>query len=441
MSKRTISRKLLVVVLCIVIVAALIGYYYFVMLPSTGPVVEEVRVGQIVPLTGPLAGFGGALSWELSKAVEDINKLGGVKLGDKRVPVRVILYDDASDPTKTTSLTTQAILIDNVIAIFGCGPLSVYTSIPANSYGAPNIAIGPFEPWWAAGPYNYSWLIGFRIGTPIQSGDPRAGKPGYTILDAYFGFTDKFANQTNKKVAVLACDDADGRGWYSIFGPALANRGYEPYGLENNVGLYPPGTSDFSSIIIAWKDFDCEILWGNLPGPDFGVFWRQAASLGWRPKMALIGRAALYPEDVKAWGGDLPLGVATEIVWDPSYPYLGIGDRTPESLAEEWIRDKRTGINVAMAYTYSSLQVLADAIERAGTIDKDAINKAIAETDIVTLMGRVKFTATHDSPIAVTLGQWVKTDNPWVWECPIVYSVHPDIHPTHEPIFPLPPVT
>jgi ABC-type branched-subunit amino acid transport system substrate-binding protein len=411
--------------------------------PTAPRAEKEVIIGQVVSLTGPAAGFGQGYAWGASKAVEDINKLGGVKVGERRIPVRLITYDDESDPTKTASLATQLVLVDNAIALLGSGPPTFNNpiSVIAERYKTPFICAGPFEPWWASGPYNYAWNIGFRIGAPIPAGDPRAGKPGYTILDVFFGFTDKFADQTNRRVAVVACDDADGRGWYSIFGPALKAKRYEAYRVEENFGLYPPGTTDFSSLVLAWKEARCEILWGNLPGVDFGILWRQSVVLGWRPKMAIIGRAALFYEDISAWGGDLPLGIATEIWWDPSYPYPGIGGRTSASLAEEWVKEKGIFVNRIIGFGgYAYMQLLLDAIERAGKLDKEAINKAIAETNMTILTGPVKFTAEHDAPVPLVLGQWIKTDKPWVWECPVVFSPHPGIRPTHEPIFPLPPI-
>jgi len=441
MSKRGVSRKMLIIAICIVIivVTAIIGYYY---IAQPFAKAREVLIGQVVSLTGSAAGFGIGYQWGALKAIEDINKLGGVLVEGRRVPVRLITYDDGSDPAKTSALAVQLVTIDNVIALLGSGPPTFNNplSVVADKYETPFICAGPFEPWWVAGPYKYAWNVGFRIGQPVPAGDPRAGKRGYTILDVFFSFTDKFADQTNRKVAVLALDDADGRGWYMIFGPALKERGYEPYEIERNFGLYPPGTTDFSSLILAWKEAKCEILWGNLPGVDFGVLWRQAAALGWRPKMAIIGRAALFYEDVSAWGGDLPLGIATEIWWDPAYPYSGIGGRTSKSLAEEWVKEMGYFVNrIAGFGGYAYTQLLLDAIEKAGTLDKKAINKAIGESTATILTGPVRFTDMHDSPVPLVLGQWVKTDKPWIWECPIVYSDHPEIKPTHEPIFPLPP--
>jgi len=411
----------------------------------TPPTKEEILIGSSISLTGPMAAFGEGVLFGRRKAIEDINNQGGVSIGGRKMFIRDIVYDDGSDPAKAASNASQLILSDGVVAlVHGNSPPVTMNplSVAADRFKVPLIMGTPFEPWWAAGPYQYAWNILFRIGTPIPEGDPRAGKPGYTIIDNYLAFTNRFRDSTNGVAAVITTDDVDGRGWYGIFPRVLADNGYKPVGVERNLGLYPPGTTDFSSLIREWKNAEAEIMWGNLPGPDFGVVWRQCASLGYRPKLALIGRAAVNYEDVAAWGGDLPLGVATEVFWTPSLPFKGIGGRTAESLANEWIQATGRPVNWSIGYGYAAVQIFADAVERAGTLDREAINKAIGETEGEFMCGYVKFIKeTHDSPIPGAIAQWFKTDKPYVWEAHIVLSLHPNIKPTRDPIFPLPPLS
>ncbi|MCJ7655850.1 MAG: amino acid ABC transporter substrate-binding protein, partial [Dehalococcoidia bacterium] len=79
-----------------------------------------------------------------------------------------------------------------------------------------------------------------------------------------------------------------------------------------------------------------------------------------------------------------------------------------------------------------------DAIERAGTLDGEKVNAALAATDLMTVRHRVKFEANHFSRGPLVFGQWQKTNNPWVWECPVVFSKHDFIKATTSPIFPIP---
>ena len=83
---------------------------------------------------------------------------------------------------------------------------------------------------------------------------------------------------------------------------------------------------------------------------------------------------------------------------------------------------------------------LADAIQRAGSLDPEKVNDALAKTDMKTIVNRVKFNADHFNygPV-MFFGQWFKTDTPEKFELKIVYSANPDFAPASAPpIFPMP---
>jgi hypothetical protein len=56
---------------------------------------------------------------------------------------------------------------------------------------------------------------------------------------------------------------------------------------------------------------------------------------------------------------------------------------------------------------------------------------------MITIYGRVSFTDRFNG-FACQFGQWQKTDNPWVWEAPIVFSFNDNMPATAEFIFPMP---
>ena len=410
---------------------------------------EEILVGVPAALTGMYAGFGEGYKFGMEAAVDDINKLGGVyvKEYDQKLPIKLVIVNSESDPIKAGTLAESLIVTDKVHFISSGDlppPMHPGVSTVCDRYKIPYVmSCGPLEPWKGMrdeveGHWEYSWATGlFAIVIPAPEGDFRA-KPGYTIVDTWQAMLDLYGDQTNKKVAVFASDDPDGVGWYALFPGFLEGLGYDVVGEEKKLGLVPMETTDFSSIINQWKDYGCEILWGNAPAPFVGTLLRQCATLGFQPKMVSIGRAPLFYEDVSAWGGDIPLGIGVEIWWDPSYEDSpGIGGTTPQSLAERWTEETGKPLNRGIA-GYRSIQVLIDAIERAGTLDGEKVNAALAETDLMTISHRVKFDENHFSRGALTFGQWQKTDKPWVWECPVVFSKHDFIKATGDPIFPIP---
>jgi branched-chain amino acid transport system substrate-binding protein len=438
--------------LSIVLVGALIlGGGAKSALSESGPKIpKEIRLGDTVSYTGPYAAFG-INSFGVKAAVEDINKQGGIYIKEygTKLPVKWISVDVQSDMLKVAPLTEDLILHEKVHFL---GPhlevphMRQGTATVAEKYKMPAcFGIGPLESWMgmrkaAGASWKYSFTYGFAIGTPLTPGDFREGQPGYLMMPTWFGALGAYADKTNKKVALFASDDPDGRAWYMAFAGAAKGQGFDLYGAGKQFGIFPYGTTDFTPIIREWKKYGCEILWGNCPGPDFGTVWRQCRVQGFKPKLVFSTRAAMHYCDIKAWGGDLPHGVGMEIYWSPSVQGArGIGDTTPQSLAERWYKATGEPLSQGIGWDYMGAQMLFDAIERAGALDADAVSKALSETDMITINGRAAFEkGTQFHRQGCEFGQWRKTDKPWVWEAPVVFSFNKFLPPSAELIFPMP---
>jgi branched-chain amino acid transport system substrate-binding protein len=422
--------------------------------PTTTPpeIPAEILIGDTVSYTGPYAVFGGVASYGTEAAVEDINKQGGIYVEEygAKIPVRWITVDCESDPLKVAPLTEDLILRDKVNFLgghFEVPTMRQGTAMMAEKYKIPAVfGVGTYEAWMgmreaAAEPWTYSWAFGFSIGTPAAEGDFRADNPGYLMMPTWFGALDAFAADTNKKAALFAFDDPDGRGWYLGFSGAVAGQGYDCYRAEDQFGIYPPGTTDFTSLIQEWKSYGCEILWGNSPAPDVGTVLKQCKAQGFEPKVVFATRGAMFYQEIVSWGGDLPDGVGMEVYWTPDMQNaVGIGGETPHSLVDRWYAASgNEPVPQGIGWDYAVAQTLFDAIERAGTLDADAVCQALGETDLTTMWGRVVFEEGNlFQRVPCQFGQWQKTDNPWVWESPTVFSYNDFMPATAELIFPKP---
>jgi branched-chain amino acid transport system substrate-binding protein len=65
---------------------------------------------------------------------------------------------------------------------------------------------------------------------------------------------------------------------------------------------------------------------------------------------------------------------------------------------------------------YASVQIVAAAIEKAGTLDTTKIRDAIAATDMMTVMGKIKFrpNGTLIDPCPATF-QWIAGSQKLIW--------------------------
>lgn len=435
-------KKLFIIVGTIVLVAGLV-------LSGCGPAAptgKEIKIGMSATKTGMFAGFGQGGAYGVQAAVEDINKQGGIDVGGVKMPIKLIVVDNESDPNKTATLTEALILNDKVqFMVNGIDPPHIRSgaATKCEQYNIPHVTgNGPYEAWMtlkkeAAKPWNHTWSISFAIETPAPAGDYRNGKPGFTMADAYLKALSDIAS-TNKKIAAFATDEPDGRPWYKSITGLMKSKGFDVYKVDKEFGLVPLETTDFSTLIKEWKDANCESLWANCPGPIFGNMWKQAIAMGYRPKDAFATRAAVFYDDVMSWGGDLAHGVSNEMFWNPGIKNsTGIGGTTPQSLADRYVKDTKLGYSQNLGFGYAAVQVLADAIKRAGSVDAAKVNAALKTTDLGTIYSRVAFDKDNYSRVPVAFGQWIRVDKPYKYENPVVLSVNPDLPATAQWEFPI----
>jgi len=88
------------------------------------PVVKEIKIGMIQPLSGPLAQTGAKNKAGAEFALEEINSLGGVKNcgGAKLV---IVWGDSAGDPSRGAAEAERLITQEKVVALLGCYQSSV----------------------------------------------------------------------------------------------------------------------------------------------------------------------------------------------------------------------------------------------------------------------------------------------------------------------------
>ena len=383
----------------------------------------EVLLGATLPQTGMFSGFG-QQGWGMQQAVTDWNDTyGGMYLSEwgVTVPVRLIIKNNESQFDLVSPQSTALVVTDGVHALLSPdAPCDLHdpTTVVATEHHVPSLICGgPFEPWYHGTQGDvtppYTWMQGFAIGTPQPA--PR-NVAGYTMVDTWFMYMNEVdaLNTTNGRVGVFASSDSDGIGWYADFPGILATAGYNVSAVN---GLFDFDTPDYYTIVDGWKDDGVEIIWGNCPGFHFGGLINECYDQTFQPKICLAARAALFPVDVNSWGTDPAFGwgVGTEVWWAAHYApedgFVGIGNRTATSLAELWTGLTGAQLNRAIGHGYLAAQVMLDAIHRAGDVDGDAINAALAATDLNTISGWVNFdSTTHFSAYPLSFGQWFYED-------------------------------
>ncbi len=372
----------------------------------------SVKIGYAISRTGPAAG-GAAVTtipnYELW--VKEVNAAGGIKLGDKRVPIEVVQYDDRSSAEEAAKALERLInqdKVDFILPPWGTG-LNLAVGPILNKAGYPHLAstaVTDRAPELAKRWPNSFWLLG-------TSAD--ASKTLVELLVKLRG-----EGKIGDTVAMVSIADGFGIDLSAAARPALAVAKFK---LAYDK-TYPVGTQDLGPIVNEVKALNPDTFIAFSYPPDTIAITEQARISGFNPKVYYTGVGTAFPLFKAKFGANAE-GV------------MGIGGWSGDSPAikDYLARHKASAANGAepdrwaSAVTYASLQMLQQAIERVAKIDRAAVIKDLQTGSFDTVIGKVK------------LENNMPTNYWWVgqWQGGEFYGVAPSANQgARQPILPKP---
>ena len=386
---------------------------------------DFILIGRPNPSTGPLAGFGEASPWTDNRAIEAINKDGGIFIKEhgKKLPLKIKMVDTESNPTKAAELAGMLILKDKVDLMIVLHTPDTVNPVSAmcERYKMPCIGLdAPVDAWLTGGPYHWTFHSFWT---------------DETITNLFVDIWDEVRDQTNRVVGALWPNDPDGIMFEKFFSQILPKRGYRIV----DPGRFPFFNKDFSSVINLFKREKVEIVTGCPIPPDWVTAWKQFHQQGFVPKIATIAKACLFPTDVNGLGGDLPNGITTEVWWTPHHPFKSsLTGETPQELCDAWIKETGKEWTQPLGFKYAGFEIAADVLKRAGSLDSNTLRESLAKTDLNTIVGPIKFNNKNYSETPLVGGQWVKGKK-WPWALEITNNQrYPQIKKTAKMVFPIP---
>ena len=368
---------------------------------------DHILIGQPAPLTGPLSAFGEPTLWMKDQAERMINREGGiyVKSAGKKLPVKIIVLDTRSDPNKAAEAAARLCLGDKVdLMVVMHSPTAVDPVTAAcERYQTPCLALdAPLDSFRRTAPHKWAFQAFWDINEDI--------------IPVYTGMWEQIAN--NKKVGLLFAGDLDAVTWSRAFNEALPAKGYSVV----DRGLFMPESRDFTRYISTWKEQNVEIITGNLTPPDWITCWRQCHRMGFKPRIATIGRAILFPSVMEALGPQLGVGLTSEMWWSPALPYksprTGL---TSAELAGYWSERTHKQWTQPLGYDHAGYELVEDVLKRSPSLDNEDLRQSIAETDLETMIGPIKYNESNYCRTPVVGGQWVKGDK-FPFDMKVVYN-------------------
>jgi len=323
-------------------------------------------------------------------AVSEINAKGGVNVAGTKRQLKVVAADlrDAAPgvPVPEALLGLEKIILEQKPTAIVVGPFRSEALIAGMDiiakYKVPflgTVAMSPTtEKMIKENPEKYKYIFRTCL-NGIFLVKYLAGN--MVLINKQFGFN---------KVYVMHQDVAWARGAAGVMKKVFFDKaGWEVLGME----AYPTGTSDFSSGLMKARAKGAQVIMPIFDMPQSGILVKQWNSMKVPALMfgfisPLAGSQAWKTFNGKIGGA---MNSIFEVGNSISTPKVPKSQAFTNKYRKVFGRDIQSGHGVSPSY--ESVYILAEAIERAGSLDPDAIVAELKKTDRMGVMGRIKYGA------------------------------------------------
>ena len=347
--------------------------------------------GKPIVLGAPLATaflYGWAADRGIKLAVEEINAAGGVTVGKEKRPFKVEAMDtrdlEPGVPVSDALLVVEKLILEkNADFIIG-GPVRSEAALAAmdllSKYKKVSIlTTGVLTPAYhkrVEAEYD-KFKYCFRI----------SGEVGWMVTGEFIPcLMDIKAKYGLNKLFIMIQDVAHARGGGDLVAKLASEKGWEVLGKE----IYPTGTTDYSVGLMKAKKENAQVILIWMDMPESSILLKQwfDMKIPALPFGTIIS-AAEEPGFWKATEGKGEYALAS-VVNAGNSP----SKATPwtmkfvEAYTKKW---KVEPEGYGTSSSYMAVYALKDAIERAGSLDSDAVIAALEKTDLMGVYGRIRF--------------------------------------------------
>ena len=252
---------------------------------AAGVTDTEIRIGNIMPYTGPLTAFA-AIGRAEAAYFDMVNERGGIN-GRK---IKFISRDDSSNPKTAAEETHKLVEDENVLLMFGSfgTPDNLATRTYLNDKKVPQLFVASGDEEWAH-PKKFPWTMGWQ---PTFRAE---GRIYANYIQASYG---------TSKIAVLWQNDQFGR---DLFRGLQEGLGVTANNIVADIAIEAGMSIDTQVDIL--KASGAEVLVLNCAPPISARAIRRAADLGWHPVLVLVSAAASIANALRPAGLENAIGV------------------------------------------------------------------------------------------------------------------------------------
>jgi branched-chain amino acid transport system substrate-binding protein len=325
-------------------------------------------------------------------AVEEINKAGGVAVGNEKRPFKVEDIDirDAAPgvPVPEALLGIEKLILEKKPTALVVGPFRSEALMASMDIIAKHkvpllgtIAMSPAsEAKIKKDPNKYKYIFRPCLNAKYLV-KYLAGTMGF--IKKQYGFN---------KVYIMNQDVAWARKTAEIVTKVYFEKaGWSVIGHES----FPTGTSDFSSSLLKVRAKGAQVILPIFDMPQSGTLVKQWNAMHIPSLMAGFISPLAGPGAWKTFNGNIggAINCNFEMGSAISSSKMAKSSAFEKAYIKRWGKPLEAGHGPAPSY--ESVYILAEAIERAGTLDADAIVTELEKTDRQGVMGRIKFDEGH----------------------------------------------
>jgi branched-chain amino acid transport system substrate-binding protein len=327
---------------------------------------NEIKIGVVMPITGREAKPGTYQREGIDLAIKQINDAGGVQVGNRKLPLKEVFYDDTSDSGKSVQLVDRVITSDGVTAVIGgySTALGEAESVMSERHHTPWITPGAGASSIFARGYQYA----FGTLSPINL-------LGSTTGEFLGWLVDQGQLKKGLKIA-MALENTDHGVDYGNGIEQWLNQhpGYFTVVFNEKFEL---GGLDFSGLLQKVKQSHADIFLADAHLTDYITMQRQYSQSGMKHQMISYGARGPEADARKALGNSVDY-IFAGVWWSDQLPYPQV-----KKFAADY--EAFTGHKVDSWYAataYDAMRALAAAIQAAGSLDKTAIRDSLRKVEL-----------------------------------------------------------
>jgi len=354
---------------------------------------DYMTVGFSMSLTGKYApgAEGQMLSYRLWE--ETVNKKGGiyVKKYGKNLPVKLVYYDDKSEPATAVRVYEKLITRDKVDVLFSPYGTSIHFAVAplAERYKVPIVGSTAASVKLRDMKSKYFWFIT----SCLPDRQMRA-------------LVDLLKHLKIKSIAIIYAQELFPRENLQFLDPFVKDAGFNVLLRKD----YPMGAKDLTSLLAQVKGKKPDALIALCyPAGSFTIT-TQAREVGVNAKFLfeLVGPATgvFGPKF-----GAATEGIATMGHWSPKGKWPGAKDFYGQYAKK--FNKKPDPLNSVLAYT--QCQIIEQAIKAVGSFDKEKLRNYIANHEFQTINGPVKFSGPENLRTPSMILQWQQGNLEIIW--------------------------